>query len=84
MMISLTENLAHYMEIMRRKEHAAIFAFSVISAIFSQSKLNWCSVRGLELKGKWLKLAFISSLTSTCLPKSRPSYSWLNGTMEMK
>ena len=37
MMISLTENFAHYMEIMR-KEHAAIFAFSIISAIFSQSK----------------------------------------------
>ena len=37
MMISLTENFAHYMEIMR-KENAAIFAFSIISAIFSQSK----------------------------------------------
>ena len=36
--ISLTENIAHYMEIMRRKEYAAIFAFSVISAIFSRSK----------------------------------------------
>ena len=39
---ALTKNLAHYMEIVRRKEHAAIFAFSVISAIFSQSKLVWC------------------------------------------
>ena len=35
---ALTENLAHYMEIVRSKEHAAFFAFSVISAIFSQSK----------------------------------------------